>query len=372
LGGGPLGRGYHPVVTPHPLELYRIAGSHREVGVQMGELGAEQIRRSVETFDERLPEGRTREEQLSTAAAFRAATEPTLPWLLEELEGCAEGAAVAPLELFAPPGEELWYTPYPPRTEGQCSDVVAGPAATADGHLWVGHTNDLRPEVEPNIVAIEKRVTDEPTILQIGGVPWISVGWNQAGLSLTGNEVSPNDERVGISRAHQVFEMLRARNLHEMVAHAIRPDRASSYNNVLADRHGDVANVEGSATDVEITHLNHDDHLVHTNHYASQRMRAYEGDPDYAVRSDVRFCRARDLLADQAPGSVTPEILRTILSDHENQPNEICRHPEFGHPTSKTVFWCMADVTEGRITFGRGNPCDSMAQEYAFADYGAA
>ena len=114
---------------------------------------------------------------------------------------------------------------------------MAGPAATADGHLWVGHNNDLRPEAEADIVAIEKAVRrTSRSILQIGGVAWISVGWNQAGLSLTGNELSPNDERVGISRSHQVFEMLRARNLHEMVAYAIRPDRASSYNNVLADR----------------------------------------------------------------------------------------------------------------------------------------
>ena len=66
--------------------------------------------------------------------------------------------------------------------------------------------------------------------------------------------------------------MLRARNLHEMVADAIRSDRASSYNNVLADRHGDVANVEGSATDVEISHLDENDHLTHTNHYVSERM----------------------------------------------------------------------------------------------------
>ncbi len=215
-----------------------------------------------------------------------------------------------PLEFFATTVEELWYSPYPKRTQGRCSDVVAGPAATADGHLWVGHNNDLRPEAEADIVAIEKAVEDEPVVLQIGGVPWLSVGWNQAGLSLTGNELSPNDERVGISRSHQVFEMLRARNLHEMVAYAIRPDRASSYNNVLADRFGDVANVEGSATDVEITHLDERDHLAHTNHYVSERMQPYEGDPDYAVRSDVRFCRARDLLADRPPGSVTPEVLR--------------------------------------------------------------
>jgi isopenicillin-N N-acyltransferase like protein len=359
-------------VTPHPLELYRVAGSHREVGVQMGELGAMQIGRTVAAFDDDLPEGRSRDEQLRLARAYRDVTAPSLPGLLEELDGCAEGAGVDPLEFFATTIEELWYTPYTGGTEGRCSDVVAGPAATADGHLWVGHNNDLRPEVEPDLVAIEKAVDDEPVILQIGGVPWISVGWSQAGLSLTGNELSPNDERVGIARSHQVFEMLRARNLHEMVAQAIRPDRASSYNNVLADRYGDVANVEGSATAVEITHLDERDLLAHTNHYVSERMRPFEGDPDYAVRSDVRLCRARDLLADQPPGSVTPEVLRSILSDHENQPDEVCRHPEWGHPTSKTVFWCTADVTEGRVLFGRGNPCDSMAQEYVFADYGAA
>jgi hypothetical protein len=61
--------------------------------------------------------------------------------------------------------------------------------------------------------------------------------------------------------------------------------------------------------------------------------------------------------------------MRAMLSDHETHPNAICRHPDDEHPDEKTVFWCVADVTEGRVTFGRGNPCDSVAQEYAFASY---
>ena len=359
-------------MTPHPIERYLVQGSHREVGLQMGDLGSDQIRRALGALDGELPEGRTVDDQLALARAYRDVTEAAYPWLLEELDGCAEGAGVDPLAFFATSIEELWYAPYAKATQGRCSDVVAGPAATADGHTWVAHNNDLSPEREADIVAIEKRVDDEPTILQLGGVPWLSVGWNQAGVSLTGNELSPNDERVGISRSHQVLAMMRARNLHEMVAEAIRPDRASSYNNVLVDRHGDVANVEGSATDVEITGLDERDHLVHTNHYVTERMRRYEGDPDYAVRSDVRLSRARDLLADRPPGSVTPEVLRSILSDHENKPDEVCRHQEFGHPGSKTVFWCVADVTDGRILFGMGNPCDSMEQVFAFAGYGEA
>jgi hypothetical protein len=60
------------------------------------------------------------------------------------------------------------------------------------------------------------------------------------------------------------------------------------------------------------------------------------------------------------------------LSDHEGAPDSICRHPAPGvADASKTVFWCVADVADGRITFGRGNPCDSVAQDYAFAPYAA-
>jgi hypothetical protein len=74
-------------------------------------------------------------------------------------------------------------------------------------------------------------------------------------------------------------------------------------------------------------------------------------------------------LSAAAPGSVDAPMLRTILSDHEHAPDSICRHADGGR-TSVTCFWCIADVSEGAITYGRGNPCDSIAQEFAFATYG--
>jgi len=165
--------------------------------------------------------------------------------------------------------------------------------------------------------------------------------------------------------------MLRARTLDDMVASAVRPDRASSYNNVLTSADGGAVNVEGSATDVELTGLDEDGHLAHTNHYVCDRMLPYEGDPEYAGHSNVRYERARELLANEPASAMTTARMRELLADHETKPDSLCRHPEFGTPDTKTVFWCVADVTEGRITFGRGNPCDSQAQEYAFADYGA-
>ena len=346
-------------MTPHTIPVFSVAGTHREVGLQMGDLARAEIRADIEEAWDGLPPGRSREDQLALAAQYRSFTEPRLPWLIEELDACAEAAGVDALTFFACSIEEIWYEPRLRRTLGRCSDLVAGPAATADGHLLVGHTNDLNEGARDRIVAIEKRVTGDPVVFQLGGVPILSVGFNSAGLALTGNELSPNDEKLGISRDHQVLEMIRARSLNDMVAASLRPDRASSYNNVLTSASGEVANVEGSATDAEVTGLDDRGHLVHTNHYLSDRMLPYEGDTEYARRSQTRSDRARALLAAQPPASITADGLAAMLADHEGAPDSICRHPSEGS-TTETAFWCVADITEGVVRFGRGNPCDSV------------
>jgi len=360
-------------MTPPTIPIIRVAGTHRDVGLQLGEAGAEQIARTIAELVAELPGGRSLEDQRALAAEYRAFTEPRLPWLIEELDGVADGAGVDRLDHFACSIEEIWYEPVVRVTQGRCSDLVAGPVATADGHLLVAHNNDLGPGMEAQITAIEKSVPGDPVVFQLGGIPWLSVGFNSAGLSLTGNELTPNDERMGISRSHQVLEMIaKCRTLDEMVEASLRPDRASSYNNVLTSANGGTANVEGSATDAEVTGLDERGHMAHTNHYVCSRMVPYEGDPGYAEKSQARYERAKEMLAAAPAGSITTADLRVMLSDHEGIPNEVCRHPENGHLKTKTVFWCIADVTEGRIAFGRGNPCDSETQEYVFADYPSA
>jgi isopenicillin-N N-acyltransferase-like protein len=217
---------------------------------------------------------------------------------------------------------------------------------------------------QDELIAVERRIDGDPAVFTIGNGIWISVGWNSEGLSLTGNELSPNDERVGIPREVQVRAMLREPDLDMMLGTALHHDRASSYNNVLASSSGRVVNVEGSATAAELTEPE-DGGLAHTNHYVCESMLRYEGDPEYAELSAVRYARARELLAEAPPGGVDETMLRRFLSDHENAPDSLCRHEAEGR-TSVTCFWCVADVTERRVTFGRGNPCDSVEQRFSF------
>jgi hypothetical protein len=123
-------------MTPPAIELVRVRGTHREVGHQLGEAGRQQIRRTVETSWNELPSGRSKADQLTLAAEYRAFTAPRLPWLIEELDACAAGAGVDPLEFFAVSMEEIWYEPYGPRTDGRCSDIVAGRRRRATATSW--------------------------------------------------------------------------------------------------------------------------------------------------------------------------------------------------------------------------------------------
>jgi hypothetical protein len=310
------------VTTPSPVPLVSVSGTHREVGRQVGAATAGYVRRAVD-FAGLVPADRTPDEHLALAAAHRAVTQAATPWLVEEIDGAAEGAGVDPLALFAASIEEIWderpSQVGTPAGAGRCSDLVAGPPATADGHLWVGHNNDLS-EAAEDVVAIEWRVPGEPVVFSLGLGPWISVGWNDAGLSLTGNELSPTDDRVGVPRLLMVREQLTARTLDDAVRMALRPDRASSYNTVFAHRDGRVVDVEGSAGDAETWGLDERGTLAHTNHYVHPRMRGYEGDPAYAAGSSaVRYGRACRLLADAASGTIDGVWMRRALSDHDSR-----------------------------------------------------
>ena len=121
---------------------------------------------------------------------------------------------------------------------------------------------------------------------------------------------------------------------------------------------------DSPVTDVEISHLDADDHLAHTNHYVHPEMVDYEASAS-SEGSSSRLQRARELLTDSLDEVVTRTRLREILSDHESA-EPLCRHGSAAGE-SQTAFWCIADVTARTIMYGRGNPCDSETQLYVFS-----
>jgi isopenicillin-N N-acyltransferase-like protein len=343
------------------IPLIEARGSHREVGRQIGRGCQAQIRRLLGQLGRDLPNGISWADMLAENRRYLQYSRQVYPQYIEELEGIAEGADVPFDEVFLSMCEELWEAPAWGRG---CTDMAARGRATLDGSTLVAHTNDLLPQAEENLVLLKVRAGEEPEFLGVspGGIA-ISTGFNAAGISLTGNQLDNNDIRPGVPRLLIVRAILGSRYLSEAMDHCLLPQRASSYNNVLADANGEVYSMEGSATDCEPIYIENDI-LAHTNHYLSPAMRRFEADRKGMGNSAYRYHRAMRLLRENF-GQLTPELFKKLLADHAGYPTSICKH---GLETV-TIFSIIVHVEGLRAWIGRGRACETNYVEHRLEPY---
>ena len=344
----------------NPIRLIEVCGSHREVGIEIGRQCAQQIQDRFASRRNRLPLGATWDKMLEQSQLYLMFSRAVYPQYLEELDGIAQGAQVPFEEVFLSMCEELWDA----SAWRGCTDMAARGRATANGSTLIAHTNDLLPQAESRLVILKVKAGDEPEYLGVspGGIA-ISAGYNAAGISLTGNQLDSNDVRPGVPRLLVVRAILGSRTLSEAMTHCLLPQRASSYNNVIADASGEVYSMEGSATDCEAIYIK-DDVLAHANHYTSPGMRHFELDPAGLANSIIRHNRAEYLLR-QNFGKLTPELFRTFLADHAGYPTSICKH---GLET-QTVFSIIIQLEGLRAWIGRGHACETEYVEYQLEPY---
>ncbi len=360
-----------PVVTAR--------GSHYEVGRQIGQEMRPTLERMVSALGTDLPAGVGLEDLRQQGRIYLAHSRDVYPHYVREVEGIAEGANLPFEDLFLELCEELWEETAwrnlgpgwrtTPARQGEsqagagrvkgCSDLVARGRATVDGSTLVAHTNDLRPEVEKDLVLLRLQAGDEPEFLacSVGGLGF-SAGFNAAGIVMSGNQLSNSDIRPGVPRLLAVRAILAARRLEEAMAACLLPRRASNYNNVIADANGEVYSMEGSATDCEPIYIE-GDLLAHANHYVSSAMRHFEADRNDIAGSVIRHNRAMRLLRENY-GRLSPALFQTLLADHANYPGSLCKH---GYD-SVTVFSMIVNLEERRAWMGRGRPCQTTYYEH--------
>jgi isopenicillin-N N-acyltransferase-like protein len=339
------------------LPIIEVSGDFRSVGQQIGRACRPQIERALQALPQYIPSGISWKVTLDESAAYLDCARAVYPQYISELEGIAEGAGVPFEEVFLSVCEEL---AEPAAWLGRgCSDMAARGPATADGSTIVAHTNDLLLESEENLVILKVKAGDEPEFLGIspGGIGY-SAGFNACGISLTGNHLDQNDIRPGVPRLLVVRAIIASRSMFEAMTHCLLRERASSYNNLIADGNGEVYCMEGSATDCVPLYIQ--DHvLVHTNHYLDPQMRHFQAHPEKIAASIYRYHRARRLLGDHF-GKLTPELFRQLLADHADFPTSICRHG----PKIYTIFSIIVQPKECTAWIAKGRPCEGEWVQY--------
>jgi len=302
------------------------------------------------------------------ARKYLSFCEAGIPKDMEELRGYAEGAGLEIEDIFT-----LFCT----YRKGEkhvfgCTDLVVSSGLTEEQHVFMAHNEDAYAKEAKDICLVRGKPENAPAFLAVtfGGLIF-SGGLNAAGLGFSQNTVTPTDTRVGIPIDRIFRALYDARTIVEALTSANLPNRESSYNNVVADSHGQIYSFEGSATDFELIYAG-GNYLVHTNHYLTDKMKKYESEiphDTWAITrhmcSVARFNRASSLL-----GECQKISLRKILSimrDHVNHPWSICRHvdedakPEY---QVKTVCSSIADLTAQELWVCHGNPCSAEYERY--------
>jgi isopenicillin-N N-acyltransferase-like protein len=360
-----------------PIPVIKVAGTHREVGQQIGEKMRSTLERMLRRMHDSLPPGVEWRDMLLKGHLCLTHSRAAYPQFVEEIEGVAEGAALPFEELFLLVCEELWEpsawhvsismvpAAIPPVHRG-CTDFAARGPATADGSTLLAHTNDLDPDTEQDLVILKVQAGDEPEFLGVsaGGLAY-SAGFNAAGISMTGNAVSCSDIRPGVPRLLIARAILAAQRLGDAMNACLLPLRASNYNNVIADPNGEVYSMEGSATDCEPIYID-ENIMVHANHYVSPPMRRFEANRNYIGGSIIRHNRAMRLLRENY-GRLSPELFQKLLADHADYPDSICKHDG----SAVTVFSIIINLNELRAWIGRGVPCQTTYFEHTLDPWSA-
>lgn len=364
-----------------PIPIIKTRGTPYQVGHQIGIAAGDALR---EMYAGTLADYGDRWTPLvAMSRPFLEITAKRLPKVMAEMRGCADGARISFDDLFLMSVEELLYEEvrgadrlshfagFTSNCEGSerderskgCSDLAAAPPATRDGHVWLAHNNDLGKSALNHLFVTHFCVDGEPEILAVtmGGL-FISIGLSNAGISLTGNQLNANDSRVGLPRLLLVRDMLAQRTLEDALASALMPERASSYNNILASRDGRIVNAEGSATTAALSWSGeHGGTLAHTNHYLDETMLSFEADTRHVAMSASRCARAFDY-AKKYRGTVDFEVCARFVRDHVYEPWSVCKHAG----SSVTVFSALIDLSEQKMWLTRGNPCENDFSIYTF------
>ncbi len=340
------------------LPVFRAQGSPRDVGEQLGRHFAKSAKRAVQLLREELTweKGATLDGAKRYGRKVLPRIEAWYPDFVEEMRGYAAASGVPFDTLLA-----QWSGYSPSEGLRGCTDVAVGPEQTADGSVLVAHNEDYTPSYDGLVHPVRVAVAGKPAFFAMsyqGLFP--TMGYNDAGLSLTGNAVSPNDSRLGIPKMFPPRRVLESRTLKEALESSMPAGRGSSFNNIVCSKEGELYSMEGSATDFEALY-GHGGLLVHTNHYVGARMAKYEKDPQQKFCSILRYNRAKKLL-EAATGRVTPETIMRIQRDHLSQPDSICRHVNPADSEAervKTLFGSIVNLTTGEVYISGSTPCET-------------
>jgi predicted choloylglycine hydrolase len=327
--------------------LIEVTGGAYEMGYQHGAQAAELIERHMRWIETLA--GMPRASLAARATAFAPLVQRLSPSLMEEIHGLADGARISPGEaLLCQVRAEAAHA-----GEGGCTLFALTGSATADGCPLAGQNLDLEPEYADVAILLRVNPTDgRPRALMLTFAGQVGYnGMNEYGLAHFNSSLYDFEWQLALPRQALRRVMLERRTVGECVELLAQHRVCSAANLALCDGQGDLADVEIRPEGIALFTGDHPDCRLHTNHYLTAEFAAYES--GFVPDSRPRLARLQELVQ-QYWGSITLDVLRTILADHQGSPAGICRHGVTGW---RSIAGIIAEPARGVLHVRRGHGC---------------
>jgi isopenicillin-N N-acyltransferase-like protein len=305
--------------------------------------------------------GLSREQALAQADAQRSKIADLAPHWLDELRGLAEGAGISFEEAIA-----LQVRPGTGAMPEGCTSFGISGDVTAGGRPLAGQTRDLVPAYRSRMFMILLRPTRGTPILahsvpgELGGV-----GINGHGVAVFANSLWGKSGRNWMAPPLLRRAALESASADEAVRKISAMHGPAIGNFLIADQAGHVRNVEILHEGFSLTSCDQGV-FVHTNNCLDGRLKACEVEKSPSPGSEGRRVRL-DATLRQHVGQLNVTLVKQLLSDHDSQPETICRHARSERDNETTAALIVEPATR-RLHISYGPPCEGQFEAYTIAD----
>ncbi len=344
------------------FQLIKVkADTPYERGLQYGEQAKEKILAEIEDYRRLFSETNSMswEEIKCNALEYVPITEDLFPDVMAEAKGISVGAGAGIDEIMVL-NTRYEITKFP--SPNECTSFAVLSKASKDKKNYVGQNWDYRAGIIDNIVMVHVEESDGTRIFglaEAGQV--IRNGFNSHGIGLCANNLQSiyDTKGIGIPVTFLRRKILSCKTFEEAKKLLINAKRTVSCNFMLASGKGEALDIEAYPGGVDMIKPV-DGIITHANHFVIKpEIHVLEFSP----RGD-RLCE----LLNEKHGLIDIAHIKKCLSDHENYPYAICRHPSdtsirLGR-RGITVAGVIYDLEDGVAYVCAGPPCEGKFIEY--------
>jgi isopenicillin-N N-acyltransferase-like protein len=350
------------------LKVIEISGDPYEMGFQYGVACPE-----IRTMLQNTYHGFGGKDNAGTIAntyipLYLPFAEKYAPEIVDEMKGMAAGAKLDFKDIFL---LNITYEISPSIAMG-CTSFAAAGKATGGGEVISGQNLDFLSAYEENIILLKMKPVHGPEVMAVAPAGTMGlIGMNSAGISLNLNLLWNKDSlhpNGGVPSHIILRKLLTCENLGEAISAIAAAEMRSAKNYLLASDQGDVIDIEVTMNDLDVQYPERGI-FTHANCFKAERFKCSDLAPLYLPDSYVRTERLYQLMNNHH-GSLSVDVMKQLLQDHNNYPNSICRHPDTRNPLPmgrmmKTLVSIINCPKERKAYIALGNPCENEYMEYS-------